>query len=241
MAEPKAEEHVLCVPRSEFDAIGAFQGVTIEVQKYLPLLQSPNLSFQPRSTCETDPTYKQIIPYHLVIRNGKILEYVRTKKSGEQRLATKRSIGIGGHINLEDHLYKAWQPDGPHHTGMMTVDRALKVDPGEVYCAGEHRELEEELTFAAPEHLNLLQGFINDDEDEVGRVHLGVIHLISISALDGVYSSDEAIELRRFALPSNIMKPGETPLEGWSSKILDSDDFIDIASGLHGERYPFFK
>src|SRR4030042_1667445 len=59
--------------------------------------------FAIREAAEKDPILKQIIPYG-VIRSmeGKVLTYRRTKSSGEGRLHNKASIGIGGHINLDD-------------------------------------------------------------------------------------------------------------------------------------------
>ena len=42
----------------------------------------------------------------LLVHGGKVLHYVRGKKSGEQRLVSKGSIGIGGHMNDQDeHLF----------------------------------------------------------------------------------------------------------------------------------------
>src|ERR1039458_6895116 len=99
-----AGENVLVFPRSLFERLGVFQGFSAEVDRYLPqILDKKNNSFQPRARAETDPAFKQIIPY-VVITDGKsILHYVRGKKSGEQRLVAKGSICIGGHINDEDH------------------------------------------------------------------------------------------------------------------------------------------
>jgi predicted NUDIX family phosphoesterase len=54
-----------------------------------------------RDQCETDPTLLQIIPY-IVLRNdgGKIFVYERGSASGEQRLAAKLSVGLGGHVDV---------------------------------------------------------------------------------------------------------------------------------------------
>ena len=73
------------------------------MNRYLPvILEAKNNHFMPRAKAETDPSFKQIIPY-VVITDGKnILHYVRGKKAGEQRLVAKGSVGIGGHINRAD-------------------------------------------------------------------------------------------------------------------------------------------
>src|SRR5271157_3221529 len=99
-----AEERVLVFPRSVFERLGIFQGFRADVDRYLPTILDPrNNSFMPRAQAETNPDFKQIIPYVVVTDGKSVLHYVRGKKAGEQRLVTKGSIGIGGHINDEDH------------------------------------------------------------------------------------------------------------------------------------------
>lgn len=55
-----------------------------------------------RPECETDTTALQIIPYITLVDNSgpelKYFVYTRGKASGEQRLAGKCSVGLGGHI-----------------------------------------------------------------------------------------------------------------------------------------------
>jgi predicted NUDIX family phosphoesterase len=41
------------------------------------------------------------------------------------------------------------------------------------------RELEEEVQIETP-YSSMIAGLINDDETEVGRVHLGVVHLLTV-------------------------------------------------------------
>ena len=64
----------------------------------------------PRSRAEEDPAFKQIIPYAVFTSGEKILHYVRGAKSGEKRLVSKGSIGVGGHIN--DHDESLFSFDG---------------------------------------------------------------------------------------------------------------------------------
>ena len=96
-------ERVLVVSRSLFDSLGSFQGLSTEVEKYLPaFLARENNYFLARDDAEEDPSHKQIIPYALFHCQGRFLHYVRGGKGGEKRLADKGSLGIGGHINSED-------------------------------------------------------------------------------------------------------------------------------------------
>src|SRR5690349_19859705 len=98
-------EDVLVFPRSLFEQLGAFQGFNDEVDRYLPVILDPrNNHFMPRGLAETDPNFKQIIPYVIITDGKSVLHYVRGKKAGEQRLVAKGSIGIGGHINQDDEV-----------------------------------------------------------------------------------------------------------------------------------------
>ena len=58
--------------------------------------------FRPRAEAETDPSWKQLIPY-LVLRDGeRIFLMRRTKAGGDERLHDRYTIGVGGHVNPED-------------------------------------------------------------------------------------------------------------------------------------------
>ena len=99
-----AEERVLCFERKLFEELGVFQGINLDVEKYLPVLTSSNnLTYLNRSEAETDRRYKQLIPYVLVICDGRLLRYQRGKGGQETRLRGLWSVGIGGHISEEDH------------------------------------------------------------------------------------------------------------------------------------------
>jgi predicted NUDIX family phosphoesterase len=109
---------------------------------------------------EQDPTFKQLIPYCLFRhRNASggvsLFQYTRGKGQGEARLHAKRSIGIGGHISSDDASAKS------------------------AYEEGMRRELAEEVAIDTP-YRSQMVGLINDDETEVGKVHLGVVHLFDV-------------------------------------------------------------
>src|SRR6266516_1607801 len=99
-----AEERVLCFERKLFEELGVFQGLSLDVEKYLPVVTAPaNLRYWNRSNAEQDQHYKQLIPYVLIFCNGGILRYRRGKGGQETRLHGLYSVGIGGHISEEDH------------------------------------------------------------------------------------------------------------------------------------------
>ena len=85
------EERVLCFERKLLEELGVFQGLSLEVEKYLPVVTSlPHLRYLNRSDAELDKRYKQLIPSVLVICQDKILRYQRGKGGQETRLHGRR-------------------------------------------------------------------------------------------------------------------------------------------------------
>src|SRR5262249_24268662 len=99
-----AEERVLCFERKLLEELGVFQGLNLDVERYLPVVTAQSrLPYLNRSEAELDRRYKQLIPYVLILCNGRILRYRRRKGGQETRLHGLYSVGIGGHISEDDH------------------------------------------------------------------------------------------------------------------------------------------
>jgi len=195
-----ADEKVLVFPRSLFERLGVFQGFSNDVGRYLPaILDKNNNSFQPRAQAEANPDFKQIIPYVVVTDGKSILHYVRGKKAGEQRLVAKGSIGIGGHINDEDHSLFA--------DGMQAFQDAVE------------REVREELSVQGAFDAKPV-GLINDDSTEVGRVHFGIVHLLFRTS-DKVKKNEQVITQVEF-VPIEELKAKREQMETWSQLCLDN-------------------
>ena len=198
MAAP--EENVLVVRRSLFDELGTFHGLNFEPEKYLgALLSRGNNFFLPRAQAENDPTHKQIIPYALIAHGDTVLHYVRGKKAGEQRLVAKGSIGIGGHMNDNDESLFAW-------------DEAA-------YRAGVEREVNEEIKIESPFEDRIV-ALLNDDTTEVGRVHLGIVHVFRL-AEPRVQKREAMITNLGFRNREELVALRDH-LETWSQLCLDS-------------------
>jgi predicted NUDIX family phosphoesterase len=156
-----ATEHVLVVPTPVFHKLGHFQGFCGDTDRYLKgLLDPAHTSYRPRSAMEQDPSFKQLIPYVIFRYRGAggqpiLFQYTRGKGQGESRLHAKRSIGIGGHISADDAAQAS------------------------AYEEGMRRELEEEVAIDTT-YRGRMVGLINDDETDVGKVHLGVVHLLDV-------------------------------------------------------------
>lgn len=109
-----------------------------------------------RGDAESNPHFKQPIPYVMIRRGNEIFTYKRLGAGGEEKLHNLLSIGAGGHMNASA-------------TGLPFTRLVLdNLD----------RELSEELILShTPQSLNIL-GLINDDENEVGKVHIGVLAIL---------------------------------------------------------------
>jgi predicted NUDIX family phosphoesterase len=196
------EEMILVVRRSLFDALGAFQGLNFDVERYLPaFLARENNFFMPRSAAETDPSFKQIIPYVLLTHQGRMLHYVRGKKAGEQRLVAKGSLGIGGHMNDSDE-------------GLFAMDR-------DAYNIAVQREVGEELQLNSA-YTNRTVAVLNDDSTEVGRVHLGVVHVFELET-DDVRKGEAMITELQF-LDRPALAARRDAMETWSQICFDHLD-----------------
>lgn len=194
-----AEELVLAVPRRVLDEIGGFQGIEFNVTCYIPaILDKTNCRFLPRAMAENDPTYKQIISYVLIKKGDTWLHYVRGKASGEKRLVAKSSIGVGGHIN-------------PH-------DQSLFDTGLDFYETAVQRELREELRMEGVFDTRIV-ALLNDDSSTVGQVHVGIVHLCTLT--DEIVSKGEAsLTGLAFLTVEELLKRREQ-METWSQFCLD--------------------
>lgn len=156
-------EHILCFKESLLQSVlPSFSGGVVVGSEAKAaadeILNSDNLFFRSRPEAEVDPSTKQLIPYIVVKKGTKILTYRRTKKSGESRLASKRSLGFGGHINPVDGK------------GGLSYERCF------------WREQEEELgvTQLPGQAMPSPVALIYDPSTEVGKVHFGIAHILEV-------------------------------------------------------------
>lgn len=194
------QEQVLVVERRVLDELGTFHGLNFDVERYLDALFARGRPcFIDRSKAEKDPSYKQIIPYVILTCEDKCLSYVRGKRAGETRLVGNRSIGIGGHIN--------------------PVDQTLfSVDFRNTYAEAVEREVDEEISVDA-NHTDHVVALLNDDSNEVGQVHLGVVHCWVLDA-PNVTKREQMITQMDFMTLEQLQAVRET-METWSQLCLD--------------------
>jgi predicted NUDIX family phosphoesterase len=192
----KYTERVLVLPTARFHSLGVFQGFCPRIADYLPALLDPaHLRYLPRSLAETNPTFKQLIPYIVLRCRDRIFCYTRGKAGGEARLRALRSLGIGGHICAED----SESSDDPYRAGLL-------------------RELEEEV-FLDSAYSERIIGLINDDLTPVGQVHLGIVHVLDLDE-PKVRHRDEALADGGFASLAQLCQLRDE-FETWSQFLIE--------------------
>lgn len=196
------EEHILVIPEPVISELGHVEGFEPDVERYLgPILASDQLSFQPRGPMETDPSFKQLIPYVLLQwtnEDGEVMlfTYTRGGGSGEKRLHAKRSVGIGGHISKED-----------------------AADGADPYTTGMQRELAEEIKLDSG-YTETREGLIYDPSNDVGKVHLGVVHRFILES-PHVESNEADLAEGGFVMVDEL-KQDRDRLETWSQLAIDA-------------------
>ncbi len=195
----KTAERVLVIPTAAFHEVGVFQGFCADVNRYLGRLMDPTLlSYRLRSAAETDPGFKQIIPYVVLRAGNEVFHYTRGKRATESRLHALRSIGVGGHISAGDsNLF-----DSPYREAMF-------------------REVAEEVLIGCPYEERCI-GLINDDSTPVGQVHLGIVHVFSL-AEPKVQRREQGLTKSGFA-PLDLLRRQADEFETWSQFTLAALD-----------------
>lgn len=147
--------------------------------------------FELRSTMELDPGFKQVIPY-LVLRDAERWFLMRRTRAGtDARLHERWSIGVGGHLNPGDLDLKG----------------------------GLRREWREELVADFVPSFRAI-GLLNDDDTDVGAVHVGVVYEadaggrpVAVRELDKLAGA--------FAGEADVLAVRDR-LESWSELVFDA-------------------
>lgn len=199
----KFDEMITVVPRKIFfnDEKNKFNGFldknTVKGQEIFDTLSK--FEVKRRGDMEEDPAYKQLISYCILENeNDELLVYERLSGGGESRLHGQSSIGVGGHMN--------------DVKGAESINEILRVNA--------QRELEEEVGLSESKSQNLAYiGFINDDTNEVGEVHMGVVFKIHVNSNDVEAMETDTLRIK-WVDQSKIEDYDE--FETWSALILQA-------------------
>jgi len=148
----KEDEQILVIKREILFNKKEISGINkIDFNYYQDLIEK-NKEFIWRSSAETDTSYKQVIPYLVFKFKDKFFLMQRQSKASEVRLQNLYSLGIGGHIRAED------------------------INGFDIFGWAK-REFNEEVEFDGNFEIEPI-GLLNDDSNEVGRVHVGFVFLL---------------------------------------------------------------
>ena len=189
----KLQEQILVVQRERLLPVQAWHGLQqVDFEQYLAIIQQ-HKEFLPRWQMETDPHYKQIIPYLIFEHNDSYFIMQRKATASEQRLQNKHTLGIGGHIRKED------------------------LDHGTSIYDWAKREFHEEVSYAGTLTIEPI-GIINDDSNDVGKVHIGFAFLLHGDSPDIAIKSElkSGKLIRRDELSSYF-----SDMESWSQFVAE--------------------
>jgi predicted NUDIX family phosphoesterase len=190
-------ERVLVLPRDRVPGGCDFTGVRQATDADVAELQAAIAEhgrYLDRPDAEADSSMKQLIPY-VVVRDGTdVFLMRRTNAGGDARLHGRASIGVGGHLNPVD------DGDDPLMTGL-------------------DREWAEELD-ADFEPSFELRGFLNDDTNDVGAVHLGVVFEVQAAGRPVEVREHEKLS-GSFVAPTELGEAYDQ-LETWSRLVVDA-------------------
>lgn len=206
-SNPKWEEEILVVPRNKLFGTKEklkFEGIATNPNLIDEIITNINDNLQvmrrgggvndkaPKTrNAENNEKFKQPIPYVIIKRGNEVYAYERLNQGGETKLHGKISIGVGGHMNEFEGNFD------------------------EVLLENTNRELEEELFINSNNQKLEYIGLINDDSDEVGKYHIGILAILELDE-DAEVSVRETEQLKGYwTTPIELLKE-ENRLESWS-------------------------
>lgn len=187
---------VLCLTRELVHDLLGEQRFLLFSHEFSHLLDRAHHHWVERTQAEEDSSFKQVIPYAVLLRatgDPSGLEvFVYQRRGGEEgRLEGLWSLGVGGHIEEFDGDY--WQ----------AFERELAE---EVVIEGEHR--------------HQILGLVHDESTPVGRVHVGVVHLVWIQAGGTVRAREACLAGGRF-LSRSCLSDQDREWESWSRILIE--------------------
>lgn len=201
----KMDEIILAAPRSDVfqNEMLTFQGVNSEDEPIVKIMAQIEAHFFEirRGDAEEDPRFKQPIPYVVIRRDDEVFVYERLAGGGESRLHNKLSLGFGGHMNPME--------------GAASFSEVLKQNTD--------RELAEELYIREEDKQNIVTlGLINDDENDVGKVHIGILSALQLASAAQVEVKEKDQIAGRWLKLSELKEENVYQrLEAWSQFVAD--------------------
>ncbi len=198
------EEQILCFKR---EILRAYPAKTFYDEGLWRQILA-HLEPKARSVAEHDYDTKQLVVYVLINHGETFLSYQRTPKTTETRLKALYSIGIGGHVNVDDQI----QP-----TLFGSKEAAWK----DFVLQAVRREVSEEVQIeGANTQEPRLICFVNDDSNDVGKVHFGVVFVMKLASPSVAIRGERGIGKLSFRTLPELISMRDA-LETWSQLLVD--------------------
>lgn len=202
-------EQVMVIPANLAESLCNYK-VFSQPSPILEKIILDSCSFRTRSETETNYGFKQVIPYVMIVHAGAVYVHEdgaessstryllaqRTTKQQEKRLHNLHSLGQGGHINESDMRNGT---DDPITSGLM-------------------REIQEEFHLSDVRERALI-GAINDNSNDVGRVHLGLLYMLRVGSL-AFSVAEEGARTAQWVTADDLQRD-HASMENWSKIIYD--------------------
>ena len=200
----EVKKPALTVARHDLPTVDCGHCVAVPVPANMFLLESQVCDRLGEHSCEENPQRQQLIPYlTLVNQDFKLFTYSRGSAGGEDKLKTKLSVGLGGHVDSAPplgHTLHSW------------------------LIAEARRELEEEVGLVAPAQIifaALPLDHLKESEDNgsvyVGQVHAGLLSFVSCTSAEVVKLEQGVIEHGSWMSVEELLSPEVfSRLEPWS-------------------------
>lgn len=198
-----ADEEILGIPRDLALPSGSWTGLRAfsspeDGAREIARLDGVALS-RPRRELELDPTWKQPIPYAVALfrpegvpeDETQLFWMDRLAGGSDKRLHGRASFGVGGHISPSD---------------------------GGILTALAREWVEEVASPTLPTFTPL--GLLNDDGDDVGRVHLGIVFIARLTSPDIRIRETHKLAGSLVRVSDALRRRDE--LEGWSARLIDT-------------------
>lgn len=159
----------------------------------------------PRTSLESNEAFRQLIPYIVLRVDGNVVSYVRTSEGSEGRLHGRRSIGFGGHVELNDIVAR---------NGTLDVTATLEN--------AASREVKEEIGPVLPIERKW-RGVLVSNHSPVSRVHIGIVAYWRVAGVGSTHDEGSIGDVQ--ITPAKEIAP--MALEDWSARVLS-----DLQSGI---------
>jgi len=162
-----------------------------------------NFEYMKRGIAEENFDYKQPIPYAVVMdENGYVFVYERwweNSNAGDARLHSKISIGVWWHIEKEEN-----SQNPIYNTLVREVEEELNIKKNKI------KEIE-------------VLWYINNDEDDVNKVHIWIAYLIHLNnsnfdLLDGEIENGEFVSIKEL---EDMINSWDYDIEAWSQILFE--------------------